>query len=241
MSEPVLLLAQRAKEASRVLGVSSLQVRNDALDAMAACLREDAEAIIAANERDVAAAREKGTKDSLIDRLALDAARIEGIAHALEELRALPEVLNVVQQERTMYNGMQLQRVSVPLGVVAMVYEARPNVTADAAGICVKTGNACILRGGSLAFNSCMAITDSLRRALLKVDLPADCVQMVQFLRSQCHRRAAACPWPGRSAHPSRWCRTHQSLRRERHGSHHRDWHRQLPCVCRGLCGPFHS
>ena len=180
MSEPVLLLAQRAKEASRVLGVSSLQVRNDALDAMAACLREDAEAIIAANERDVAAAREKGTKDSLIDRLALDAARIEGIAHALEELRALPEVLNVVQQERTMYNGMQLQRVSVPLGVVAMVYEARPNVTADAAGICVKTGNACILRGGSLAFNSCMAITDSLRRALLKVGLPADCVQMVQ-------------------------------------------------------------
>lgn len=178
--ETVMEIAQKAKEASCVLGLASLELRNGALSQMALCLREDLPLILAANAEDVAAAQAKGTKESLVDRLALDESRIEGIASALESLRDLPDVLGVVQQHRSLYNGVDLKRVTVPLGVIAMVYEARPNVTADAAGICVKTGNACILRGGSMAFNSCMAITNSLRRALELVGLPANCVQMIQ-------------------------------------------------------------
>ena len=180
MEQTVRQTAELAKRASIGMATTSGEMRNAALFAMARALRENARDIIAANGRDMDAARAKGTPAPLLDRLMLDAGRIEGIADALEDLAALPDPLGVVQQERTLSSGVELQRVSVPMGVVAMVYEARPNVTADAAGICVKTGNACILRGGSLAIHSCLAIADVLHDAAVEAGMPRNCIAAVR-------------------------------------------------------------
>lgn len=175
----VRALAERAKRASAVLGQTSVGERNAALRAMAAALREAAPKIMEANAADMDAARAAGTKESLLDRLMLDEARIEGIAAALEELVGLPDPLGAVQEERVLYNGLELKRVSVPLGVVAVIYEARPNVTADAAGICLKSGNACVLRGGSMAARSCEAIARILHEAAVSAGLPEGCIEIV--------------------------------------------------------------
>ncbi|WP_242370207.1 glutamate-5-semialdehyde dehydrogenase [Adlercreutzia muris] len=170
--DEVVLLAKRAKEASAKLAVTTAEERNGALAAMAAALREHASEIVEANGGDMDAARAAGTSEALLDRLMLDEARVGAMADALDELRELPDPLGVVSLESTLYNGIRLRRVSVPLGVVAMVYEARPNVTADAAGVCVKSGNACVLRGGSLAARSNEAIADILAAAAVGAGLP---------------------------------------------------------------------
>ena len=146
--------ATLAKQAAGPLASTTAEQRNNALAAMAQALRNEADAIIGANARDMEAARAKGTAAGLLDRLLLDRERIESIASALEELVGLPDPLGEVVDGRVIAGGVQLTTVRVPLGVVAIVYEARPNVTADAAGLCLKTGNACILRGGSLASNT---------------------------------------------------------------------------------------
>ena len=164
--------AEAAKRASEVLGVASEEVRNEALFAMAAALRAERAFILEANERDMNAAREAGTKEGLLDRLMLNEARVEAMAASLESLAALPDPTGAVLEERTLYNDLKLTRVSVPLGVVAMVYEARPNVTVDAAGICVKSGNACVLRSGSLAIHSAVALGEVLQGALAQAGLP---------------------------------------------------------------------
>ena len=171
--------AEAAKRASEVLGVASEEVRNEALFAMAAALRAERAFILEANERDMNAAREAGTKEGLLDRLMLNDARVEAMAASLESLAALPDPTGAVLEERTLYNDLKLTRVSVPLGVVAMVYEARPNVTVDAAGICVKSGNACVLRSGSLAIHSAVALGEVLQGALSQVGLPKDCVVVI--------------------------------------------------------------
>lgn len=181
VQDRVIRIAQEAKEASRVLAASDLATRNAALSAMAACLRESKEAIFAANEADTRAAREANTKESLIDRLLLTEKRLESMASALEDLLALPDPLARVFEQRTLYNGIELERVSVPLGVVAVVYEARPNVTADAAGICLKSGNAVVLRGGSLAFRSNAAIAKALQQGVIRAGLPAACISFVDI------------------------------------------------------------
>ncbi len=178
MSE-VVELALRAREAAAVLGNTSSGVRNAALRAMAAALLAEQQRILAGNAIDVAAAAEKGIAPSLIDRLALDESRIAGMSRALEELCALPDPVGEVVSGSRLPNGIWLQQRRVPLGVVAIIYEARPNVTADAAGLCVKTGNAVILRGGSLAANSNHAITSVLADAVASVGLPKDSVQLV--------------------------------------------------------------
>ena len=170
--DDVVLLAKRAKGASAKLAVTTTEERDDALAAMAAALREHAAEIVEANGADMDAARAAGTSEALLDRLMLDEARVGAMADALDELRKLPDPLGVVSLESTLYNGIRLRRVSVPLGVVAMVYEARPNVTADAAGVCVKSGNACVLRGGSLAARSNEAIADILAAAAVGAGLP---------------------------------------------------------------------
>lgn len=179
MDEQIELIARRAKEASCALADTSEEERNGALERMAQALRSNASAILSANEKDVKAAASSGVKESLIDRLALDEQRILDMARALEELVLLPDPLNQVREERRLYNGLDLKRVSVPLGVVAVIYEARPNVTADAAGICLKSGNACILRGGSMAAASNEAITHILSDAAHQAGCPADAIQMV--------------------------------------------------------------
>lgn len=169
-------IAEEARAASGLLAQTSERERNDALRAMAAALRCHTAAIVEANSRDMAAARKAGTKESLLDRLMLDEARVEAMAAALEDLVTLPDPLGVVQQKRTLPNGIKLSRVSVPLGVVAIVYEARPNVTADAAGICLKSGNAAVLRGGSLAAASNEVIAGVLHEAAVDAGMPRGCI-----------------------------------------------------------------
>ncbi len=173
-------LAAAAKEASRPLGFASDEVRQAAVRAMAAALREHADDILDANAQDMAAAREAGTSDGLLDRLLLTGERIEGMAAGLEKLAELPDPVGRVLEHRTIDQGLDLQKVSVPLGLVAMVYEARPNVTADAAGICIRTGNACILRGGSLAQRSCVAIAHALADAVETSGFPRQAVTIIE-------------------------------------------------------------
>ena len=172
----VLEIAQAARDAAGELGCKSAAERDEALRAMAAALRAHVAEIVEANGRDMDAAREAGTKESLLDRLMLDEGRVEAMAAALEDLVALPDPLGEVQEERELYNGIELTRVSVPLGVVAVVYEARPNVTADAAGICLKAGNACVLRGGSMAAASNAAISRVLHDAAASAGMPRGCI-----------------------------------------------------------------
>lgn len=172
-------VAEAARRASSALALTSAQARNSALAAMAEALRSHAGTIVEANARDMDAARAAGTKESLLDRLMLDEGRIEAMAAALEDLAALPDPLGTVQQKRTLQSGIELTRVSVPLGVVAVVYEARPNVTVDAAGICLKSGNAAVLRGGSLAAASNEVIASVLHDAAVGAGMPEGCIGAV--------------------------------------------------------------
>ncbi len=178
MSE-VRELAERARLASRALSNTSTRERNDALLAMADALVERQAEIIAANAEDMAAAREKGTASGILDRLLLDSERIGSIAEAIRDVAALPDPIGEVVAGYTLPNGIELRQVRVPLGVVGMIYEARPNVTGDAAALCVKTGNAVILRGGSLAAKSSMAMTRALSAACSKAGLPDASVQTI--------------------------------------------------------------
>jgi glutamate-5-semialdehyde dehydrogenase len=172
-------LALRAREASRLLARTSTAARDGALVAMAAALRAHADRILAANEVDMEAARAARTPAPLLDRLMLDAGRIAGIASAVEALAREVDPIGEVVSGHRMPNGIWLQQVRVPLGVVAMIYEARPNVTADAAALCIKTANAAVLRGGSLAINSCLAISDVLSDAATLAGMPDNAIQSI--------------------------------------------------------------
>ncbi len=173
-------LAVSAKEASRSLGFASDEARQTAVRQMAAALREHADQVLAANAEDMEAAREAGTAAGLLDRLLLTPERIDSMAAGLEKLADLPDPVGRVLEHRTIDCDLDLQKVSVPLGLVAMVYEARPNVTADAAGICIRTGNACILRGGSLAQRSCVAIAHVLADAVETAGFPRASVSIIE-------------------------------------------------------------
>ena len=172
-------LGRRARDAARVLAMSSGDARNSALLAASAELRSRHAEILDANARDMHEAHERGLSAAMLDRLMLDESRIEGMAAGLDAIAALPEPLGRVMAEWQRPNGLKIQRVAVPLGVIGIIYESRPNVTADAAGLCVKSGNAVILRGGSESFYSSRAIHACLVAGLEKSGLPADCVQMV--------------------------------------------------------------
>ena len=193
-------LALKAKEASQGLGALSDEERQAALHAMAQALRAHKGAILDANALDMEAAREKGTDEGLLDRLFLDEGRVLDMASAIEDLAALPDPVGRVLEERDIACGLHLQRVSVPLGVVAMIYEARPNVTADAAAICVRTGNACVLRGGSLARRSCVAIAGVLAAAAEE----AGCPETPAFCAEDLWRVVPALPLPACSRRPPR-------------------------------------
>ncbi len=173
-------LAVAAKAASASLATASDEQRQEAVRAMAAALRNGVDSIVAANELDMSAARDAGTSAGLLDRLLLTPERVEGMAAGLEKLAELPDPVGRVLDERDISEGVHLRRMSVPLGLVAMVYEARPNVTADAAGICIRTGNACILRGGSLAQGSCVAIAHVLADAVEASGFDRACVSIVE-------------------------------------------------------------
>jgi len=175
----VVATARRAKVASRVLATATRSTKDAALHALADALVASTVEIVAANAEDLARGRENGTSPGLLDRLALSDERIVAIADALRELAALPDPVGEVVRGSTLPNGMRLRQVRVPMGVVGMIYEARPNVTVDAAGLALKSGNAVILRGGSAAARSNEVIVAVLGRALTAQGLPADLVQSI--------------------------------------------------------------
>ena len=175
----VTAIAQRAKVASRALATATRTTKDAALAAMADGLLAATGAILAANAADVARGRARGMADGLVDRLTLTPARIDGIAAALRDLANLPDPVGEVVRGSTLPNGLLLRQVRVPMGVVGMIYEARPNVTVDAAGLALKSGNAVILRGGTAAAASNEVIVSVLRDALVAQGLPADLVQSI--------------------------------------------------------------
>ena len=169
----------RAKGASRQLALVSTDEKNRWLESAAAELRRQSAALIAENAQDVAAGPSYGLNAAAIDRLTLNEKRIEGIASALEEVAALPDPIGEIIDQQSRPNGLEVARIRVPLGVVFFIYESRPNVTADAAAICVKSGNAVILRGGKEALYSNLALYRLLSRTLADCGLPKDAVQLV--------------------------------------------------------------
>ena len=168
-----------AREASRQLALAPREAKDKALLIAANVLRRDAKGILVQNAKDVAAARAAGRAESLVDRLVLTEARIEGIAKGLEEVAALADPVGSVLSEWTRPNGLKIQRVRVPIGVIGIIYESRPNVTADAGALCLKSGNAAILRGGSDSYNSSSAIYAALAEGLAEAGLPQGAIQYV--------------------------------------------------------------
>lgn len=179
MSE-VLQLAVGAREAARGLAVTSTEQRNRALLAMAHALMVHQDEILEANRADLDAARTKGTAEGLLDRLELTPPRLKSMSEALRALSILPDPIGEVVDGSTLPNGIEMRQVRVPLGVVGMIYEARPNVTADAAGLCLKTGNAVILRGGSMAQGSNLALTRVLANAATGAGMPEGSIASIE-------------------------------------------------------------
>lgn len=173
-------LGINAKAAARRLALCTKEEKNEALRLMAEALRNNAGEIIAANKEDLENGRKAGLNPGLLDRLMLNAERIEGIAAGCEQVARLPDPVGRVLETFTGDKGISIEKISVPIGVIGIIYEARPNVTADAAALCLKSGNACILRGGKEAINSNKAIVRIMRNALESSSLPADCIGLIE-------------------------------------------------------------
>lgn len=173
-------LGKKAKSASRILAVTGTAAKNAALLAAADALLAHTDEILAANNRDLEAGKAAGLRESLLDRLALSPERIAGMAGGIRKVAALPDPVGQLVEGHTLPNGIQLSKVRVPMGVIGIIYEARPNVTSDAAALCLKAGNAVILRGGKEAFESNKAVTKVMREALAGAGLPEDCVALVE-------------------------------------------------------------
>ena len=172
-------LGRQARQASRALAAAHTAQKNQALELMAADLDANRERLMAENAKDMAAGREKGLDAALLDRLELTPARIDGMIEGLRQIAALADPIGEIFDMKYRPSGIQVGRMRVPLGVVGIIYESRPNVTADAAGLCLKSGNAAVLRGGSEAFHSNQAIAASIRRGLSQAGLPVEAVQVV--------------------------------------------------------------
>ena len=172
-------LGEAAREAAGALAMVATEVKDQALKAAAGAIRANAADILAANDADMEAAKTRGLSSAMLDRLELDDARIEAMAKGLEDIAALADPVGQVMAEWTRPNGLRISRVRVPLGVIGVIYESRPNVTADAAGLCLKAGNAVILRGGSESFHSSAAIARALHEGLKSAGLPEGSVQLV--------------------------------------------------------------
>ena len=172
-------LGEAARAASAELAMCSTELRNSALRSAASALRSSTRKILDANQADMLAARTHGLSPAMLDRLMLDDERIEAMASGLESIMALPDPVGKILAEWDRPNGLNIQRVAVPLGVIGIIYESRPNVTADAAALCLKSGNAVILRGGSESFNSSYAIYECMREGLESAGINVNGIQMV--------------------------------------------------------------
>jgi len=173
-------LGQRARAASRALAAADTHAKNTALNAIADDLENSRKALIEENAKDLKAGKDKGLDEALLDRLELNDARIDGMIEGLRQIAALPDPIGEIFEMTYRPSGIQVGRMRVPLGVVGIIYESRPNVTADAAALCLKSGNATVLRGGSEAFHSNQAIATSIRRGLEQAGLPSDAVQVIE-------------------------------------------------------------
>lgn len=173
-------IGQQARNASRVLAGLKTEDKDRALRTMADAIAAQEREILAANARDMEAAREKGMNATMLDRLRLTPERIRGMAEGLRDVAALPDPVGRILEEQTRPNGLRLVKVAVPIGVIAVIYEARPNVTADSAALCLKSGNAVILRGGKEAICSNIAVANCMCEALEQAGLPRDCIQLVE-------------------------------------------------------------
>ena len=176
----MLAMGEAARAASAAVAKAGPQKRTDALNAMAAHIRASATAILAANAIDMDAARAKGISGSMLDRLELTPARIEAMAQGVDDVAALPDPVGTVLETWTRPNGLEISRVRGPIGVIGIIYESRPNVTADAGALCLRAANAVILRGGSESLSTSRVIADALRAGLTDAGLPADAIQLVQ-------------------------------------------------------------
>jgi len=172
-------IGRRARAAARILALAPAEQKNRALELMAGAIRAQSPAILSANAEDIAEARSAGVAGAFLDRLALDAARVEAIAAGIDVVRALKDPIGVVTESWTRPNGLRIERVRVPLGVIGIIYESRPNVTADAGVLCLKAGNAAILRGGSDSLRSSRAILVALAEGLRGAGLPEAAIQLV--------------------------------------------------------------
>ena len=172
-------LGERASEASKVLATASTDDKNETLRTAADCLVAATQEVLDANLRDVRRAEASQTSETVIDRLRLDAGRVEAMAEGLRKLIHLPDPAGKIVESWTRPNGLQIEKVQVPLGVVAIIYENRPNVTSDAFGLCLKSGNVAFLRGSSAAIDSNIAIARALREGIAKAGLPEDCLVLV--------------------------------------------------------------
>jgi len=175
----MLELGKNARKAARILALAPTVQKNAALLAMADAIRKGSAGIIVANRAEIAVANEKNLKDSFIDRLSLTEDRVEAMAKGLEDIAALPDPVGTTLSEWTRPNGMKISRVRVPIGVIGIIFESRPNVAADAGALCVKSGNATILRGGSDGFQSSRLIVEALQEGLERAGLPREAIQMV--------------------------------------------------------------
>lgn len=184
MSE-IRTLALACKDAAQAMFALDTETKRKLLHDMAAALEVQRDAIFTANAHDLHQATAKGIQGAMLDRLRLDESRLAGIANAVREIAALPDPVGLVTRRETRPNGLEIERVRIPLGVIAMIYEARPNVTADAAALCLMAGNAVILRGGSEALHSNVAIASALHTALEKHDVPAAAVTLIEDLRRE--------------------------------------------------------
>ncbi len=173
------MMGAKAKEASRFLMTAGSK-KDDALNAIASALTDNSDKIIKANDIDIENGKKAGLTSSLLDRLKLTEDRIKGMANSVKEVAALPDPIGRILDGRTLKNGLQIEKITVPLGVIGIIFEARPNVTSDAAALCLKAGSAVILRGGKEAINSNKAIADIMRDAIESAGLPRDCVSLVE-------------------------------------------------------------
>ncbi|QJD70208.1 glutamate-5-semialdehyde dehydrogenase [Marinobacterium sp. LSUCC0821] len=180
VAEYMQKMGANARQASRVIARASTEVKNRALLAMADALDASRAAVEAANQIDLAAGKERGLDDAMLDRLALTPARIDGMIEGLRQVAALPDPVGDISDMRFMPSGIQLGKMRVPLGVIGIIYESRPNVTMEAASLCLKSGNATILRGGSEAIHSNQAIAKTIAVGLEAAGLPAEVVQVVE-------------------------------------------------------------
>ena len=176
----IVEMGKRAKDASRVLATAGASLKAKALCALADALEENCDYILKENEKDLEAGRAAGMSKSLLDRLALSKDRVSSMAQGARQVAAFQDPVGAVLSGSVMPNGLQVTKVRVPLGVIGIIYEARPNVTADAAALCLKAGNAVILRGGKEAINSNMAVAKVMREAVKNAGLPADSIQLIE-------------------------------------------------------------